>query len=387
MMKYLYIAPRFHTNQYALTKYLIEMGNEVNFIVARKAQTEDYTYIIPILCKPAFMYKIIEKLKFSSNSNAKEDFRIAHFIPSIFFLLKEISRLSPDIIIVRDRSYLSMVSIWAAKLLRKKCVILYTQSPLYRKPRSIKNRFFVGLYNTIAPYDALMTPVEVRNSDEDKNSLIVEKKSFFVPFVSDIIEEATSRNYFKDNKINIIDVGKYRPYKNHYVLIKALTFLPENVLEQIRVTIVGQSVSREEVEYYNELQAEIIKSGLQHIVSLKTNIPFSEMKKEYLANDIFILTSKVEQCSVAVIEAMSYGLFTISTNNNGTASYIKNSFGRTFKTDNYHDLASVLNEVCRNKEVLRQGAKKAIEVFKSDFVASIYESKLMKIYNEVISNP
>ena len=386
MMKYLYIAPRFHTNQYALTKYLIETGNEVNFIVARKAPTEDYTFVTPILCKPAFMYKIIEKLKFPSNSNAKENFRIANFIPSIFFLLKEISRLSPDIIIVRDRSYLSMVSIWAAKLLRKKCVLLYTQSPLYRKPRSIKSRFFVGLYNTIAPYDALMTPVEVRNSDEDKNSLIVEKKSFFVPFVSDIIEEATSRNYFKDNKINIIDVGKYRPYKNHYVLIKALTFLPESTLERIRVTIVGQSVSAEEVEYYNELKAEIVKNGLQHIVSLKRNVPFSEMQKEYLSNDIFILTSKTEQCSVAVVEAMSYGLYTISTNNNGTASYIKNSFGRTFKTDNYHDLANVLNDVCSNRNVLRQGAQKALEYFNENFKAQIYETKLMAIYNCIVKN-
>ncbi len=385
-MKYLYIAPRFHTNQYAITKYLVEKGEVVNFIVSRKAHTEDYTYVRPILCKPTFFYKIIEDLKFSSNSNEKEDFRIAHFIPSIFFLLKEISRLSPDIIIVRDRSYLSMMSIWAAKILRKKCIILYTQSPLYRKPRSIKNKFFVSLYNIIAPYDALITPVEVRNSDEDKTRLIVERKSFFVPFVSEIIEGVSERNYFKENKINIIDVGKYRSYKNHYVLIKALTILPKNILEQIRVTIVGQSVNREEVDYYNELKAEIVNNGLQKIVTLKRNIPFSEMKKEYLSNDIFILTSKVEQCSVAVIEAMSYGLYTISTNNNGTASYIKNSFGRTFKTDDYHDLADVLNNVCGNRDAIHQGAKKALEYFNSNCIAPIYEKKLMAIYDEVLSN-
>ena len=106
-------------------------------------------------------------------------------------------------------------------------------------------------------------------------------------------------------------------------------------LKDIRFTILGQAGAPEEKQYMADLQTYIDENGIGEYVTLRTHIPYNQMRALYLENDVFILTSKEEQASIAILEAMADGLCAISTNLNGTAHYItEGSDGFFFETDN-----------------------------------------------------
>ena len=381
-MRILFVAPRFHTNQFAITKYLVQNGHEVLFLVSRRGETEDYSYINPIVCKENWIYKRYENFKFPNSSISKENFRIGHFIPSFRFLLSKMKTFKPDIVISRDRTFFTIITLFVAFLCSVKCKLLYVQSPLYRDYRSFFSKLVFSLFNLIVPFDGVITPVKYKNSTIKKNEVYKEKKYYFVPLVVDEKQSIESRTYFNSSKINILDVGKYRSYKNHYVLIDALTLLRKDILSNVHVTIAGQAVCREEEIYYTNLQKYIKAKGLDKIVTLKCNLPFNAMEYEYLSNDIFILTSKLELCSVAVVEAMSYGLYTISTSMNGTATYVKDAAGAIFTSEDPHNLADILNDVCSSKSKITNGGFNAYTISKENYSPAAYWNLILSIYNK-----
>ena len=48
-MRFLYVAPRYHTNQMDIMKGLVERGHEVRFISHYAAIIEDYSDVTPIV--------------------------------------------------------------------------------------------------------------------------------------------------------------------------------------------------------------------------------------------------------------------------------------------------------------------------------------------------
>ena len=53
----LFVAPRFHTNQYILIKNLINYDIEVNFLSVYIGGSENHKYLTPILSKPSWIVK------------------------------------------------------------------------------------------------------------------------------------------------------------------------------------------------------------------------------------------------------------------------------------------------------------------------------------------
>lgn len=380
-MKILYVAPRFHTNQHTITKYLLEQGHEVMFLVARKESTEDYTYLTPILCEPSKWYERIEKKKYPQPSVAQENFRIGHFIPSKKWMMKMIKEFSPDILITRERTLFSLVAIRCARKCGVKCRILYTQSPLYRPKRTLKKSLLVHLYDMLAPVKSFMTPCEVKVVGEDMKQLVKNKNWEFIPHVSETKPFVEGRTYMNDGFINIIDIGKYRPYKNHFVLVDALALLSKEELTKLRVNILGQCVKKEEETYFNDLQKYVDEKGLNETITLRKNTPYKQMVNEYMANDVLVLTSKNEECTVTMADSLSYGLLTISTDHNGSASYIDKESGYIFKTCNPKSLAGILKEICNYPKKVNEMGTHARQTFLANYTPEAYWKKIMEIYN------
>ena len=61
-MKFVFVAPRFHTNQYEIVKTLQNNGHNVEFNVVEIGHTEDHSLLIPKLYKPCFLSKLAIKL-------------------------------------------------------------------------------------------------------------------------------------------------------------------------------------------------------------------------------------------------------------------------------------------------------------------------------------
>ena len=322
-MNFLFVAPRFHTNQFIITRSLLNRGHGVAFLAYYMGKTEDHSSVEPYLMKQSLLTKWLAKMADKRyEPNLAEGKKNKYFVPQFFDVYSKIKAFGPDIVITRETNMTSMYVNLICKLLGVRCVILYNQIPAYsKKNRGIRVGIKDGIKRICFPR-ARMTTVCTDNPTKLRSSMDqyrIKKHDYFVPFIEEAIE--TRRSYCKDGIVNILSVGKYRDYKNHFLLVDAI-YLLENK-DKLRAAIVGQAYNDEEIAYYDRLKSYIRDKGLGGIIELKKNVSYSEMDAVYADYDVFVLASKKELASIAVLEAMAKGLVTISTDANGTASYIE----------------------------------------------------------------
>lgn len=382
-MKFLFIAPRFHTNQFPIVKSLIEKGHKVEFLVQYRGKIEDYSLVEPHMMKKSlflsFVYKILEH-KYDANS--LEKIKIRFYIPSAIDLFKKINEFRPDVVILRDRNFTSMFSYFICKILNIKYILIYNQSPLYisKTNQSIGflKRNIKELARDIFFPKVRITPVytnNIRDFKVNREKYYSKKHEYFVPFIAEVKKATMKRKYCINGKINILDVGKYRDYKNHYVLVDAISLLKSR--ENLKVTIVGQVANEEEQRYFDDLKKYIQSKGLSDKITLLKNIKYNKMYELYLNHDVFVLTSKREVASIAVLEAMANGLVTVSTDANGTASYIEEGkCGYLFRTMDTKDLASKIEKIISNKSNIEIMGRNAYQNIKENYSFNNYYSAL-----------
>lgn len=382
-MKFLFIAPRYHTNQIPITKKLINSGHKVEFFVHRLGSSEDYSVLRPEVMKQSlisqFLLKIID---YKYKANVSENIKTKVFLPAIIALYNKISLFKPNVVIVRDVNLTSISTYIICKVLKVKAIIYYDQAPLYQeeKPNNFKLQLKKIISQLLLP-NVRITPVynrnEFNNIDKEKK-LVIKEREYFVPFVVEAGSELINKSYMNLGKLNILSVGKYRDYKNHFLLIDAINLIKNK--EELNVTIVGQVTNEDEMLYYNELQNYIKERKLDGIIKLIKNVEHNKMKHYYQDNDVFVLTSKYEIASISILEAMSNGLVTISTDANGTASYIKEGqAGYLFRTLDAEDLAQRINYMLLNKEKISAMGKCAFEHVTQNYSDVIYYKRLKEV--------
>ena len=126
-MKFLFVAPRFHTNQYGSVSSLLKHGHEVKFIVSTQSRIECHDDITPLLLRGT----------------------IAQNIRRYRSLLEY---YVPDVIIIRGIDLQNIVFASLGRRFTKK-IILYTQVPLYREKtrahRSIVQKMVLNLVSLV----------------------------------------------------------------------------------------------------------------------------------------------------------------------------------------------------------------------------------------------
>ena len=381
-MNILFVAPRYHTNQVPIMEYLVKNNHVVHFLAYRKEYTEDHRIIEPQLCHSSILYKLMEFCCFRRNTNSiyRENFKISKFIPSCIWLVKYILSIHPDVVVIRDKKKSSSLVYFICLLCRVQHILLYTQDPCFISKESRENRIKRFIKKIIYP-KKIYSPVKYKEIKPICCSIAT--GYCFIPFAMNFdVSIVNQRCYLQGNKINILDVGKYRDYKNHFVLAKAIALLPISVRNELRITVVGQARSEEEKKYRQKLEAFIFDRNMKDNFVLKESIPYSQMADVYLQNDVFILTSKVETASISVIEAMKYGNVCISTNRNGTASYIQSDLGFIFESDNENSLKDVLIEIYNKKECIPELGRRTFEFASNNYSTEVYFDKLQMLINE-----
>lgn len=380
-MKILFTAPRFHTNQYSISKSLIENGNDVNYFVQYIGKSELHDYVKPILLKQSIISVIIIKIitRFLNTNEQIKKAEMKWFIPSWCFLYKKLKEYKPNVIVCRERSLFTLSVYILSSILKFNNIILYNQSPAYRsemnKPvlKKILFKMTKGLFPKVR-----MTTVE---GDKSKVALM-EKDTYFIPFIVETTDNINDRKYFKDNKINILSVGKYQKAKNFPLLVEAINILKQKNYD-IKCTIIGEVSNKYHEGYYDKLCEKIKGMNLDDVITLKINIPYEYMKNYYLDNDIFILSSQKELASVSILEAMASGLATISSNANGTCTYIKKGVaGYVFNSNDLDDLVRKIEQIISERnEVVRLG-RGAIELIKTEYSPENY----CRLFFEMVEN-
>jgi len=136
-VKFLFVFHRFHTNQYFLTKYLIENGHKIKYLVKYKDIAEDYTFVDPVIIPNSKLFWIFYNfLNFIKNGKLHKDLWKAYGIPNPLHLYKEINKFDPNFVIVRDFSFTSILTILLCKIGGFNCVS-YSSRPKFKKKNSI----------------------------------------------------------------------------------------------------------------------------------------------------------------------------------------------------------------------------------------------------------
>lgn len=374
-MRFLYIAPRYHTNQMDIMKGLIEHGHEVCFISHYAAAIEDYSYVTPVVLGYSWLYRLLDHLYVKVIHRKRPEaivFKIQHGFPPLRKLKKLICDFRPDVVILRERSAYSMAAYLICRKRGFPC-ILYNQNPLWSEPA--KTDLAHRIVGSMTP-KLRMTPVMGKKGPGRS----VKEYDFFVPFVVEPQKAPEVRTYFASDTVHILCIGKYEPRKRHLLLLQVVEQLSSY---KIHLTLVGEATMAFQKEYCEQVRRYVADHHMEDIVTVKTNVPRREMEAEYLAADVYVIPSTREMASVSQLEAMSYSLPVICSDKNGTASYVENGVtGYQFRDCDQNDLLKKLDEMLSDRERMKTmgaaGYRAIVEKYNFDTYLQSIQTMLEK---------
>lgn len=357
-MRFLYVAPRYHTNQTDIMKGLVEHGHEVCFISHYAAIIEDYSYVTPIVLGYSRLYQLLDYLYVHVIHRKNPEaivFKIQHGFPPMRRLKKVICDFKPDIVILRERSVYSMTAYLVCRRKGYPC-ILYNQNPMWSEP--VKTDLLHRIVGIFSP-KLRMTPVMGRK----KEGTSIKENDYFVPFVAEPGRAPEERTYFADDAIHILCIGKYEIRKHHLLLLQAVEELiaeykagatDKRIFGEIKLTLIGEATNHFQKEYCEQVRRYVSEHHMEDIVTVKTNVPRDRMEAEYLAADVYVIPSTREMASVSQLEAMSYSLPVICSDTNGTACYVEDGVtGYQFKDCDQTDLRRKLEIMLSDRERMK----------------------------------
>lgn len=389
-MKFLYVAPRYHTNQADIMKGLTKRGHEVRFISHYAALIEDYSCVTPIVLGYSKLYKLIDFLyvKVIHRKNPEAIvYKIQHGFPPMRKLKKLLCDFAPDLVILRERSMYSMAAYLICKRKGYPC-ILYNQNPLWSEPK--KRDIVHRMADRLTP-EFRITPV----MGEKKPGTGIGKNDYFVPFVVDPRRAPDERTYFRDDAIHILCIGKFETRKHHLMLLRVLEKLLEECrngetgerIGGIKLTLIGEATNHFQQEYCTKVKQYVSDHHMEDIVTVKTNVPRSEMEAEYLAADLYVIPSTREMASVSQLEAMSYSLPVICSDTNGTACYVEDGVtGYLFCDCDEEDLERKLLAMISDREGIKRMGADGYRAVAQKYNFERYFNTIMKMREKILQN-
>ncbi len=361
-LKLLYESHRYHTNQVSVMKGWKKYGAKVYFWATYQGAIESHEGVEFELLKPSLftlvLNKIIEKKYKPSIAEGKKN---RYFVPSIFSLIRHLKVINPKLIILREYTICNALIIFICRIMRYKNIIMYTQKPLYgntQKLSTIKNLLVKLVFPSVC-----FTPVLYLGENRTSRTLnpCANSPKWFVPFVEEVMNN--DRNTNIPDVVRILDVGKFRNYKNHFFLVDAISKISKHY--KFEVTIMGQLSNEDEYNYFEELKKYIKEKGLEDTISLHRDIPYIEMKSVYNSHDILILPSKNESAGMVILEALAHGLCVLSSKSCGLGCYLDEYFcGFTFSINTTDELVSQLESLLENKQLIRYYGERGMNVVK-----------------------
>ena len=370
----------FHTNQVPIIKGWINEGDTPIFVCHTKGVTENHTYIEPVVLGFSIIFKFMNAIhkKYLSIKDPftsfPEAFEGRFGFPSVTKFYRLLKKTTPDIVIIRDRSVYSIFCYLTCKVMHIKS-ILYNQTP-YWNQESPKKDFFHKIIYKLTP-KIRMTPVL-----GNKGHGSVSEDSFFVPFVVDARVSPEEKIYFKNNRINILCVGKYEERKNQMMLLEILSELMSKY--SFHLTIVGESSTLHHKNYYDKVIRFIEEHDMTKMVTCYRNCDPTQMDIFYKESDLFVLPSTKEFASFSQIEAMSFSVASIVSETNGTACYVTPGYnGIHFKDNDKASLARTIETLLSDRELLVKMGKNSFDKIREEYSFDKYKTSILNILSEI----
>ena len=333
-LKFLIIAPRFHTNLYYRAKALQDAGHQVKVLALYEGKSEFLEGISFQKLSLSLFSKIAVRLL--------SGFRKKHLMTGLQLRLlspnrefkKLIRTYRPDVIILK--AFQNLLALKTLIVNKNAKVLLLTQTDkTHIKGSKFLFKLNMQLFRRLG-VDAYLTPIK-SNYDAFKKFGI--ENVYYSPFVYP--QQTKKQKTETKNDVKIISVGKYVRRKDQKTLILAC----ENLIKEKHITIdfYGEKADK---TYYEELKKLIAEKELGKNIKLFTNIKYEGLQKIYGNYDIFVLPSYAEPAAYSIVEAMAHGLPVICSDECGTRCYIEQGRnGEIFMARNVEDLEDKIRKV------------------------------------------
>ena len=349
-MKFLFLAPRYHPNYYYRIKSLINHNHKVVFLSLYELPPERHDILKPEILGWSKIFLFLNKFFNKHKRNKlKSRFELRFGFPPILKFLFKFLKYNPDVVVVKNiESAYSLLGLFFGRIFFKKNLV-FLQIEKYRvKPKS----YSVDLAGKVFGAKVI-TPLPGDRKFRNKN-----RNLFYIPFIQKAYD--FNKQYFKDNKINIINIGKFVKRKEQLLLIKAVKEIVKEF--PVRLTLIGQEADS---QYLSLLKKYIKDNDLESVVTFKFNLPWVKIAEEYKMHDLFVLPSYSEPAPISPLEAMSFKLPVIVSDDNGVKCYIKEGEnGYIFRQGNLEDLIKKIKLIIDNKENIIKMGKASSQLIK-----------------------
>jgi glycosyltransferase involved in cell wall biosynthesis len=336
--RFLFVAPRFHTNQIPVVRALLERGHPVRFLVRYVGPVESHALIQPELT--ALRRPWVKRARALEQTQWQ--------VPLVLPLWRLVRDYDPQVTIIREGNALTDWVVATLLLLRGKRFLLYTQAAKHRKqfPRLVRlgARVLVDWLG-----NGWFTPVLYREGPQSCELAAMD----FLPLVW-VPDPGLRKDWSTvpaEGPVRLLSIGKYARYKNHPLLLQAVA--APTVRERVRLTLIGECSSEEHWAEYAKCRELVATLDLQGLVELRMSTPYEAIQQEYRKHDVLVLSSNRESCAMVILEAMGYGVPPVSGDYNGSACYIEH--GRTgfiYRSGNLEHLTRTLEQVIRRRSEL-----------------------------------
>ena len=184
------------------------------------------------------------------------------------------------------------------------------------------------------------------------------------------------RKYTNRNKLIYISIGSLFYIKGHDILIKALSEVAQYTLDW-ELRIVGGGSEEK------NLQNLIKQLGLENNIKIIGRRNKQEIISLLYDSDIFILPSRSENFSVAVLEALSAGLPVVATTCGGIRECINEKNGVLVSVEDVSGLAKSILDISKNIELYDK--QFIADECKRRFSPSVISKEITDVFREVIN--
>ncbi len=366
-MRFVFTAPRFHTNQRYAFKALLDAGHEVTVLALRRGRSEAYDVLEPRVLGTSRVFNFLRRAASALPGMHWSD---VGGMPPVLTLWREIRRLKPDAVVVRNPS--SAYGLLATLMVRLAGaqLVFYSQTPRFRRvsrARQTLEKLFLGLAGS-----RWFSPVL---GDAERNILPRDSPAY-VPFVMEPQSSPASRRWFSEGQVNILHVGKFEPRKHHDMFLEVVARLLRRHF--LHATIVGECSTEAHCTELTAIKQLRERLGLSDAVSIETNVPYLDMGMRYSGHDLFVLASRDEPAAFSLLEAMAHSLPVVCSDSNGTRCYVQGgSNGYVFRSGDLDDMAMQVERVIEDRGRMVDMGRCSYEIVRTEHAPGRYVDALV----------
>ncbi|HAX98038.1 MAG TPA: hypothetical protein DCY12_03915 [Candidatus Atribacteria bacterium] len=293
-----------------------------------------------------------------------------------------------DLIHVHQALYPAFVSVFVGKGILKKPVLVKTASSGLTSDLKLIKRFPLGKFQLrylLKKMDCLVTVSRISGKEYQEVGF-PESKIVYIPNAVEVPSEGKD---FQDGIKRIISTSRLSEEKGIDVLLRAWADVVKNEKEH-RLTIIG----------YGPLESNL--KGLSQSLQIGTSVEFTgrvENVKSYLTNtELFVLPSRSEGLSNALLEAMSHGIPCIATRVGGNGEllggeekeiqfggFTETDIGILVNADDPKGLSEAILYLIRNPEVGKILGNRSRKFIEEKYSIDLIAKRYTNLYKTMLS--